>query len=96
MKRVEPQLVGSIIDSVLLAGDNGKRALEQRASYLWPEIVGQGVNRMTSRRYVADGVLHVYLTSAPLKNELSFCRTRIIDAINDALGQKVITSLEIH
>lgn len=96
MKRIEPELIGRIIDRVMLEGDNSKAILEQRASFLWPEVVGPGINRFTSRRYVVDGVLHVYLTSAPLKNELAFCRQRIADAINEAIGQKVIHSIEIH
>lgn len=96
MKKTEPELVGKIIDRVMLEGGNSRAVLEQRASFLWPEIVGPGINRLTSRRYVAGGVLHVYLTSAPLKNELAFCRQRIADSINEALGQKVIQSIEIH
>ena len=29
-------------------------ARAQRLSYMWPEIVGPGINRYTTRRYVAD------------------------------------------
>lgn len=97
MKRIEPELVGKIIDRVMLEGDNSAEALRQRACYLWPEIVGPGVNRYTSRRYVdQQGVMHVYITSAPLKNELSYCRTRLAEAINGALGRQVVSSVEIH
>jgi hypothetical protein len=96
MKRVEPKLVKDIIDQALYSGDNSRKALEQRASYLWPEVVGSGVNRYTLRRYVADGVLHVYLTSAPLKNELSYCRDSIIKSINEIIGSDVISAIEIH
>ena len=35
--------------------------LEHRAAFMWPDIVGPGVNRQTMRRYVAKGVLHVYV-----------------------------------
>lgn len=68
----------------------------QRACYIWPEIVGQGVNRFTTRRYIKDGVMHVYLTSSPLKNELSFHRQRLVDLINKAVGSNVIQQIEFH
>ncbi|MDE5689875.1 MAG: DUF721 domain-containing protein, partial [Duncaniella sp.] len=43
-----------------------------------------------------DGVLHVYLTSAPLKNELSFNRDRLISAINRVVGAEVISDVQFH
>ena len=69
---------------------------EQKACFLWPEIVGPGVNRYTTRRYVERGVMHVYITSAVLKNELSYIRTRLVEQINRAVGSDVITSIIFH
>lgn len=97
MKRTEPLLIGQIIENVLQRGDCGPQAMRQRASYMWPEVVGSGVNRYTARRYVTpDGVMHVYLTSGPLKNELTFMRRRIVEAINRRLGSEVIKDVQIH
>lgn len=70
--------------------------LEHRASYLWSEIVGPGINRNTSRRYVANGVLHVYITSAAMKSEIEYSKSRIIAAINSAIGTQVLTSITVH
>ncbi len=70
--------------------------LQHRASYMWPDIVGQGVNRHTTRRYVSRGVLHVYLDSAPMKTEIEFQKSAIVAAINAALGSEVLTNLVIH
>lgn len=96
MKRTEPQSVGKIIDEAIeKAGISGALA-EHRACYVWPEVVGQGVNRYTTRRYVDRGVMHIYLSSAPLRNELSFHRSRIVELINNAVGSNVITSIEFH
>lgn len=96
MKRTEPKSVTEIIEeSIAGAGLSGEVA-QQKACYLWPEIVGPGVNRYTFRRYVDHGVLHVYLTSAVLKQELSYHRSRLIDMINQAVGSRAITSIEFH
>lgn len=95
MKRSEPVSIGDIISKVF--NESGPKILHQQASYLWTEVVGPGVNRYTTRRYVTpEGVMHVYISSAPLKNELQFMRRRLVDAINSRIGQEVITAIEIH
>ena len=70
--------------------------LAMRAASLWADVVGPGVNRYTVRRYVADGVLHVYLSSGPLKSELSFRCDAIARSINDILGREIIKSIRFH
>ncbi len=96
MKRSDPLSIKELIDRVLDDDSVRDAARAQRLCYLWPEIVGQGINRYTTRRYVADGILHVYLSSAPLKNELQFHRSRLVDVLNQAVGADVITDIHIH
>ncbi len=96
MKRTEPQTVRQIIDAVFDRAAISGRYLEERASLMWPQIVGPGVNRQTMRRYVSGGVMHVYIASAPLKQELGFRRDAICRAINDTLGSEVLKDIAIH
>ena len=96
MKRTEPKSVTEIIrESMDRAGLSDSMA-QQQACYVWPEIVGPGVNRYTFRRYVEKGVLHVYLSSAVLKQELAFHRSHLVEQINKAVGSEAITSIEFH
>lgn len=96
MQRVEPMSIRQIIDKVIDASGTKEAVLEHRATYMWPDIVGQGINRVTTRRYVSKGVLHVYISSASMKSEIEFSKHRIIDAINTALGEEVLTGLMVH
>lgn len=96
MKRTEAQSIRQIIDAVLDRDDIRTAALEHRASWLWGEITGPGVNRYTTRRYVDKGVLHVYLSSSALKQELSFMRRTLVEHINRAVGADVLTDIHIH
>ena len=90
MKRTEAKNIGHIIND-LLRQENLDVALdEHRASALWPQIVGDGINRYTIRRYVKDGVMTVHLSSASLANELMLNRASIIKHINEALGREII------
>ena len=90
MKRTEAKNIGQIIND-LLKQENLDVALdEHRASALWPQIVGDGINRYTIRRFVKDGVMTVYLSSASLKAELMLSRETLIARINEALGRDII------
>ena len=93
MKRTEAKNIGQIIND-LLKQENLDVALdEHRASALWPEIVGNGINRYTIRRYVKDGVMTVHLSSASLANELMLNRASIVQRINEALGREIIRDI---
>lgn len=96
MKRSDPKTFGEIFDEAMARVGMTDTYDEQRASYLWTEIVGPTVNRMTTRRYISDGVLHVYISSGPLKSELSFLTDTLIKRINDAVGRQVVKSIVIH
>lgn len=96
MKRTDPKSIAQIIDETIEQSGLTNAMAEQRACYIWPEIVGPGVNRYTFRRYVDHGIMHVYITSAALKNELSFHRTQIMQQINSAIGTDAITSIVFH
>ena len=93
MKRTEARNIGQIIND-LLKKENLDVALdEHRACALWPQIVGDGINRYTIKRYVKDGVMTVHLSSASLKGELMLHRATIIARINEALGRDIISEI---
>ena len=93
MKRTEAKNIGQIIND-LLKKENLDVALdEHRASALWPQIVGDSINRYTVRRYVKNGVMTVHMSSASLANELMLNRATLIARINEALGRDIITEI---
>ncbi len=96
MKRTYPKHIAAIIDEAMDRAGLTDSLNEQRASAAWADVVGPSINRYTTRRYVDHGVLHVYLTSAPLKNELGFVRDRLIEAINRQVGTDTVTSIVFH
>ena len=90
MKRTEAKNIGQIIDDLLKKEKLDVALDEHRASALWPQIVGDGINRYTIKRYVNNGVMTVYLSSASLANELMLNRAALIARINEALGREII------
>lgn len=96
MKRSEPRKFSDIFSEAMNQAGLADSYDEQRASFLWADIVGPTVNRLTLRRYIADGVLHVYISSAPLKSELSFLTDTLVRRINEAIGRQIVKSIVIH
>lgn len=96
MRRPEPQLLADIIKEKLMTDGIESQFNEQRVLYLWSEVVGPGVNRYTTRRFIDRGVLHLYISSASLKSELSFMRPKLIEVLNKAVGAQVVTEIQFH
>lgn len=96
MKRSYPQRIDEIIDRALKESNTQTSFNEQKICYLWPEVVGPGINRYTTRRFVESGTLHVYISSSTLKNELQFMRSHLIVELNKAVGSDVINAIVIH
>ena len=97
MKKSEPQQIEEIIHEVFRRSGQELNEARQRACMMWMEVVGPTINRMTTRRRVdADGALHVYITSASLKQDLQFEREKIRQALNQLVGTEALTSIIIH
>ncbi len=96
MKRTYPKHIAAIIDEAMDRAGLTSGLNDRRAAAVWVDVVGPAINRYTLRRYVDHGVLHVYLSSAPLKSELSMSRSALIAAINKEVGADVVTDLVIH
>lgn len=96
MKRTEAMKVGDIITKLLKEDNIDRQFDEQKVVYLWPEIVGSGINRYTVSRYVRNGVLYLHLSSAALRNELMMSRTALIKRLNEAVGSEVIHDIVIR
>ena len=97
MKRTEPKSFADIFEENMARAGASDTMARHQACFLWPEIVGPGINKYTYKRYVDDtGCLHVYVSSAPLKNELSYMRSQLVEQINKAVGSQALTDIIFH
>lgn len=56
----------------------------------WKSLMGNGVNSYTKEVMLKGTTLYVSLTSAVLREELSYGKQKIIKMINEELGKEVI------
>ena len=56
----------------------------------WEKIMGKTIARYTDKIEIINSTLFISSTVAPLKNELLYQKEKIIERVNEALGEKVI------
>jgi hypothetical protein len=59
----------------------------------WKNLMGNGVNNYTTEIQLKGSVLYVALSSAVLREELSYGKDKIITMINEELRKDLITNL---
>lgn len=96
MKKHEAMSVGDIIQQAISSTGHRDEYHKQQVCFLWGEVVGPYINKCTMHRFVSGTVMHVYLTSATLKAELSFQRQALVQKLNSLAGKEVITDISIH
>jgi predicted nucleic acid-binding Zn ribbon protein len=62
----------------------------------WKEIVGEVIAKNTGEIFFKDKTIFVTLTSAALKQELSFRKEEMITLINKFCGYKIVDQLVIR
>ena len=62
---------------------------------VWEELMGKTIAKYTDSIQIVNHTLFISTTVAPLKNELMFQKEKIIQRVNEALGEKVVRDVVI-
>jgi len=62
---------------------------------VWEQIMGKTVARYTDKIQIHGHTLYVNTTIAPLRQELVYQKEKIIQLVNEALGENVIKEVVI-
>ncbi len=61
----------------------------------WESIMGKTIANYTDKIEIINATLFISTTVAPLKNELIYQKAKIIERVNEALGEKVINEVVV-
>ena len=59
----------------------------------WPDLVGKPIASRTSKIRISNGRITVYLTSAPLKQELNMSKSRILGMLREKYGDESVKDI---
>jgi len=66
-----------------------------RIEDIWEEMMGKTIAKYTDKIQIINHTLYITSTVAPLKNELLYQKEKIIERINEALGEKLVKEVVI-
>ena len=61
-----------------------------RIEDVWEQVMGKTVAKYTEKIQMINSTLFITTNVAPLKNELLYQKDKIIERVNEALGEKYI------
>ncbi|QLE02266.1 DUF721 domain-containing protein [Galbibacter sp. BG1] len=62
----------------------------------WQNLMGNGVNNYTTQVQLKDDTLYVSLSSAVLRQELSYGKQKIVNMLNEELGKEIIKKIVLR
>ncbi len=73
---------------------NGIRAVQ--IEEVWEQIMGKTIGRYTEKIQIIKDTLFITTYVGPLKQELMYQKEKIMERVNEAMGERVITEVVIH
>ena len=91
MRRTTPVRVGELVDEWLTHCPGiARKIAEAKVADVWPQVVGPAVAGYTMSIEMVKGILYVKMSSSVVRNEIFMRRDSLRDALNAALGVRVV------
>jgi hypothetical protein len=94
-RKTNEELVGGLFMRMLKAYGIQDKYFESRAKQIWHETMGPTISGYTQNIYVKNRKLFITISSASLRQEISFSKEKIKKFINDDLGEEFIKGVVI-
>ena len=92
-KKFEPQIIGKVLYDIVHSKALKTGLTNAKVGQLWSKLMGENINSYTDKIIVKNKTLIIYLTSAPLREELTYGKDKIIKMINEETGIKLIEKI---
>ena len=87
------QTLKKAIKKVVRESGIDKALKQERAVFLWEEVVGKTVSAVTEAKKVENGVLLIKTQSSTWRQELYLQKKQIINKINTKIGSNAIKEI---
>ena len=88
-KKFEPKTIGRILDDIVSSKALKKGLTNEKVNQLWSKLMGENIDRYTDKIIVKNKTVTIYLSSAPLREELTYGKDKIIKLINEETDVKL-------
>ena len=92
-KKFKPQTIGEILDEIVRSKALKTGLTNAKINQIWFKLMGKNISKYTYKIIFKNKTLTIYLSSAPLREELTFGKDKIIKLINEETGIKLIEKI---
>ncbi len=98
MKRnFKSKSIKTILDNMISGSKSLNSGLNNvKVQKLWEQTMGSNVNSYTKEVNLKDKTLYISLSSSVLRQELSYGKQKIVDLINEEIGNEIITKIVLR
>lgn len=93
MRRQNAESLGTLVRQFMREEGLETPYNEYRLIEAWPEVMGQGIARLTTDLRIKNRILYVHLRSSVLRQELMANRRQLTFRLNEYIGAQVIENI---
>lgn len=97
MKKTNDQTLKEVLGDMVASSAKMKANLyKAKINAFWKVQMSPAIGKYTSELQLRDRTLYISITSAPLRQELSYGKDKILNMINEELGEVYVEEVVIR
>lgn len=92
-RKFEPQLLGKVLSEIIESKALYRGITNEKINGLWDQLLGDKISQFTNKVELRNETLYVSLSSAPLREELSYGKEKIMWMLNEEMGKETIKKI---
>lgn len=93
MRKTNTQKLGDAVKEMLRLNGIDEKMDEHKLIRSWEKTVGPLISKHTTEIFISGKKLFVKVDSSPLKQELQYSKTKLIQDLNEQVGKAVIEEI---
>jgi predicted nucleic acid-binding Zn ribbon protein len=90
LRKQESKSMAEAINNWLKQNQLEDKFAQADVSHFWPELVGTVIAKHTRRIRIENKILKIEVDNAPLRQQLSLSKTRIVKLVNEHAGRQLV------
>ncbi len=95
-RKFEPQLLGKVLSEIVESKALFRGITNEKINGLWNQLLGDNISQFTDKVELRNETLYVSLSSAPLREELSYGKEKIMWMLNEEMGKETIKKIVLR
>lgn len=95
-RKFEPQLLGKVLSEIVESKALYRGITNEKINGLWNQLLGDNISQFTDKVELRNETLYVSLSSAPLREELSYGKEKIMQMLNEEMGKETIKKIVLR